>query len=232
MESLHIRNSSNHSLLQSQFHPLLELKSANNFHALTSIQNQWRSMKKNEPLLSCGGGTRFKVRECVIPDVRNVQQCDGSDKITEQCNQNPCPLVTEWSPWSECSRSCGGGSRSKRRECVYPKNYEPDNDCLEQLEMSEPCNENVCPEYTEWSEWTECTKVSGQFPNVSHFINVLKTCGGGRRRKVRECVLPRSVGGCSGEAELEETCNDQACPSWTPWTSWTQVCTQSYHKLS
>ena len=126
-------------------------------------------MDYNEPGHSCGGGTRFKVRECVIPDVRSVQQCEGSDKISEPCNENPCPFVTQWSEWSACSRSCGGGTRSKRRDCVYPKSSEPYNDCLEQLEISEACNEDVCPEYTEWTEWTACTKVCGNsFKNLQN----------------------------------------------------------------
>ena len=72
------------------------------------------------------------MRECVIPDVRNVEQCEGPDKITEACNDNPCPFVTEWSQWSECSKTCGGGTRSKKRECVYPRGS-LENDCLEQL---------------------------------------------------------------------------------------------------
>ena len=160
---------------------------------------------------SCGGGTRFKVRECVVPDVRNVQQCDGADKMSETCNNNPCPFVTEWSQWSECSRSCGGGTRSKRRQCVYPsRDNAYDNDCLEQLEMSESCNEEVCPVWTDWTDWTPCTR----------------SCGGGTRRKVRECVLPRGVDGCEGESEVEEECNDQKCPVWTDWTEWTQ-CTKT-----
>ena len=115
--------------------------------------------KTNPPLLSCGGGTQLKVRECVLPDVRSGQQCEGPDKISQSCNEDPCPSLTPWSEWTECSRSCGGGSRSKRRECVYPRNYQPDNDCLEQLEISETCNDNLCPEFGQWSPWTACTKV-------------------------------------------------------------------------
>ena len=122
------------------------------------------------PLLSCGGGTQIKVRECVLPDVRSLQQCEGSDKISRTCNEDPCPALTPWSDWSECSRSCGGGTRSKRRDCVYPRDFQPDNDCLEQLEMSESCNENLCPEYGQWSPWTACTKVEIQ----QYFISISK----------------------------------------------------------
>ena len=114
---------------------------------------------------------RYKVRECVLPGARNADGlplCDGPDKEIEGCNEDACPILTEWSDWSECSVSCGGGIRFKRRECVYPKSGAVTNDCLEVLEKQESCNENPCPEYSEWSDWTQCTV----------------SCGGGTRRKV------------------------------------------------
>ena len=61
--------------------------------------------------------------------------CDGDDKATEACNEEACPVLTEWSEWSECSVSCGGGMRFKRRECVYQRSGEVANDCLQPLEM-------------------------------------------------------------------------------------------------
>ena len=76
--------------------------------------------------------------------------------------------------------------------------------------MSEICNENICPDWTQWTDWTECTV----------------SCGGGIRKKVRECVLPKNVDGCDGDSEIEETCNNQDCPVWTPWTDWTP-CTKT-----
>ena len=153
-----------------------------------------------------------QVRECTLPKER-IAGCQGEDKVTEDCNSDSCPSLTPWSEWSECSSSCGGGTRSKKRQCVYPRDA-ANNDCLEQLEMSESCNDQVCPAYTEWTEWTECTK----------------TCGGGVRKKVRECTLPstRGVSGCEnqGEPEAEEECNTQRCPAWTEWTDWTP-CTKT-----
>ena len=130
--------------------------------------------------VSCGGGTRFKVRECVLPAVRGVQQCPGPDRLSENCNSAACPRLTEWGAWSECSRSCDGGKRTKRRQCVYPERRGGDsngaetgvatseNDCLEPLEVTESCNTGRCPDYGGWSEWTPCTK----------------SCGGGTRKKV------------------------------------------------
>ena len=137
---------------------------------------------------TCGGGTRFKVRECVIPDIRSVTQCDGPDKISEQCSENPCPILTEWSEWSECSRSCGGGTRTKERECIYPKISES-NDCKEKLEISESCNDQDCPEFTEWSA------VNRMFSSIDittvSFVQRLPFPG--RRRLIHQCKLSSSI---------------------------------------
>ena len=73
---------------------------------------------------------------------------------------------------------------------------------------TETCNDNPCPVWTEWTDWTPCTK----------------SCGGGLRKKARECVLPKSEAfKCSdGDSEMIEKCNENTCPSLTPWTDWSE----------
>ena len=61
------------------------------------------------------------MRECILPDVRGAPQCPGTDKLTESCNEKSCPVLTPWGEWTECSATCGGGKRFKRRECIDPK---------------------------------------------------------------------------------------------------------------
>jgi hypothetical protein len=70
------------------------------------------------------------------------------------------------------------------------------NPCKADLIEIEDCNENPCPEWTEWTDWTDCSK----------------SCGGGSRRKVRECLLPKTADNrtdCTGDSEAIEPCGDQ-----------------------
>ena len=137
--------------------------------------------------MSCDGGQRQRTRECGLPDLGNDDgrkrkydnPCQKALLETENCNDKKCPVFTSWSDWSSCSDTCGGGFRRKSRKCVDPDVDEggrrggrvlfDDNACMGPLDVIEECNQQACPEWTEWSDWTECSK----------------TCGGGQRRKFR-----------------------------------------------
>ena len=66
--------------------------------------------------------------------------------------------------------------------------------------MFQACNTNKCPIWTEWSEWTSCSS----------------TCGGGKTKRTRECVLPDGSRSsslyCPGDSKEETTCNENKCP--------------------
>ena len=64
---------------------------------------------------SCGGGIRNKVRECVLPKLGGERGCVGEAEVKEECNNEECPVWTEWTDWTMCSKTCGGGSRTKVR---------------------------------------------------------------------------------------------------------------------
>ncbi len=64
----------------------------------------------------------MKTRDCVLPKSLGLERlqllCPGDREEVADCNGNACPLPSEWSDWSQCSKSCGGGTRNKVRECV------------------------------------------------------------------------------------------------------------------
>ena len=52
----------------------------------------------------------------------------------------------EWTAWSSCSVSCGGGSRSKNRPCDNPTPAHGGKVCSGSADNElEECNSNECP---------------------------------------------------------------------------------------
>ena len=53
---------------------------------------------------------------------------------------------SEWSTWSGCSKSCGGGVRIRSRSCTNPRPSESGKDCtsLGEPEELEKCNDQPC----------------------------------------------------------------------------------------
>ena len=69
--------------------------------------------------VSCGGGQRTAQRECVVARTEEAGAlCEGSSLRTEECNTGQCEQWTPWAPWTSCTRSCGGGSRRRVRQCT------------------------------------------------------------------------------------------------------------------
>merc|ERR1719374_390688 len=123
--------------------------------------------------------------------------------------------LDQWTTWSTCSQTCGGGTQSRNRTIIK----EPSNGgapCSD-TQQTQECNSNPCPvncELAQWTEWTVCTV----------------TCGGGSQDRSRAIITEASNGGtpCS-DTEETRVCNSNGCPvdcELSEWTMWT-VCTVS-----
>lgn len=105
---------------------------------------------------------------------------------------NGAPIDGSWGAWSEpepeCSRSCGGGIRIRRRHCDSPAPERGGANCQGAslgFNQGQRCNTLPCkpgyspetkfPSWTSWSDWTQCSQ----------------TCGVGSQTRRRKCKIAR-----------------------------------------
>ena len=162
---------------------------------------------------TCGGGQRRRNRTCDNPapqgEGRNCSRL-GKPFEFQPCNIQPCPVHGGYTPWSEfslCTKSCGGGTRARTRNCTNPPAEDGGQDCkrLGSPRDTRSCNIHYCPVnggYGQWSSFTQCSQ----------------TCGSGQMVRTRNCddPLPEYGGrNCShlGPSRDSIPCNTQRCPS-------------------
>ena len=146
---------------------------------------------------------KSRTRQEAIPASNEGLACEGDATETEDCNIESCPVNCEWEyydSWSSCSKTCGGGERSRTRQvAILASNggIACEGDATE----TEDCNTSDCPVNCEWGNydsWSSCSK----------------TCGRGEKSRTRKEAIPASNGGlaCEGDATEIEDCNDVVCP--------------------
>jgi len=164
---------------------------------------------------TCGGGYASRLRSEEIPAINGGKFCDGSSKEETVCNATACPLdcaLSEWSEWTNCTRTCGGGSRKRVRSTVQQPMFGGE-DCVGPFQAKESCAEQFCPLDCAWSTWTlwsVCTQ----------------TCDSGVTARYRRKASQGLYGGvpCIGNANEQKSCNTMGCPrdcEWGPWAQWT-----------
>ncbi|KAK3092700.1 hypothetical protein FSP39_006142 [Pinctada imbricata] len=163
---------------------------------------------------SCGGGAMTQKRECNNPKPKNGgQNCIGGSTRTLACNTHNCPVHGGWSTWSssgQCSKSCGGGAMTQKRECNNPKPKNGGQNCIGGSTRTLACNTHNCPVHGGWSTWSS----SGQCS---------KSCGGGAMTQKRECNNPKPKNGgqnCIGGSTRTLACNTHNCPVHGGWSTW------------
>ncbi|CAE7363100.1 ADGRB3, partial [Symbiodinium microadriaticum] len=88
----------------------------------------------------------------------------------------------DWSPWSFCTKSCGGGV-SKRKRTVAVKETTGGHPCEGDEEDLGRCNDVDCPldcQWGDWTSWSDCTA----------------SCDGGVRQREKPVILEESPRAC------------------------------------
>uniref|UniRef100_A0A8C9SBI3 Thrombospondin 2 n=1 Tax=Scleropages formosus TaxID=113540 RepID=A0A8C9SBI3_SCLFO len=109
-----------------------------------SLWSPWSSCS-----VTCGDGQITRIRHCNAPvPQRGGKDCEGTGRETQTCHANPCPIDGgwgPWSPWAACSATCGGGLKSRMRECNSPHPEHEGRPCLGETVDNEVCNKQDCP---------------------------------------------------------------------------------------
>uniref|UniRef100_A0A665U9L4 ADAM metallopeptidase with thrombospondin type 1 motif, 9 n=1 Tax=Echeneis naucrates TaxID=173247 RepID=A0A665U9L4_ECHNA len=194
----------------------------------TECELRWHVARKSECTAQCGLG--YRTLEIYCAKVSRTdgktqkvddRYCSGQRKPDDKegCHGDCNPGGWEYSPWSECSKSCGGGTR--RRGAVCRKAAEAGGDeskCSQRDKLTvQPCNEFLCPQW-KTGDWSEC----------------LVTCGKGYKHRQTWCQFgedrldDRFCG--SSKPESVQTCQQQECASWQvgPWGQCTTSCGPGY----
>ncbi|XP_006762550.1 PREDICTED: A disintegrin and metalloproteinase with thrombospondin motifs 6 [Myotis davidii] len=133
----------------------------------------WNHQPWSECSTTCAGG--FQKQEVVckrVDDSSTVQDnyCDPDTKPPEKrrrCNIEPCS--PEWfiGDWLECSKTCGGGMRTRAVLCVRKMGPSEEKTldssaCLTHRPVErESCNNLPCPPQWVALDWSECTPKCG-----------------------------------------------------------------------
>ncbi|XP_034031983.1 A disintegrin and metalloproteinase with thrombospondin motifs 20 [Thalassophryne amazonica] len=163
---------------------------------------RWHVAGKSECSAKCGPGYRSLDVQCMKYSLLKRQServeasaCgDISKPQTRESCHGDCLLKSwQYSAWSQCSKTCGRGSRTRESYCMNNLGRRlVDRECSEyQRVVTETCNNQPCPKWTV-SEWTEC----------------LVTCGKGVRHREVSCRTA-----ASGEKLSDHFCDSSSKPS-------------------
>ena len=167
-------------------------------HCIVSSWAPWTACHR-----SCGGGAQSRSRSIVRHFTHGGFQCPNLSEV-RACNSHVCPIdctLSEFGPWSTCTRTCGSGQSRRVRALVTAAQHGGSCNVLEEYT---PCNTAPCPvdcKVSEWSMWTVCSRSCSA-----------KGGGEGLQERMRTVTQPASHGGVACPSlKLAKPCGTVPC---------------------
>ncbi|KAG5848865.1 spondin-1a isoform X1 [Anguilla anguilla] len=153
-------------------------------HTIPCMLSPW--LEWSDCSVTCGVGMRTRQRMLKSP--AGLGECTEELEQVEKCMMPECPtdcMVSEWSEWSECNKSCGKGHMIRtrmiklepqfggaacpvtvqRRKCKLRKcargPKEPREKRRSKQNQDQTAEEHPGCKMRPWSDWTDCSKLCG-----------------------------------------------------------------------
>uniref|UniRef100_A0AAY5K320 SCO-spondin n=1 Tax=Esox lucius TaxID=8010 RepID=A0AAY5K320_ESOLU len=115
-----------------------------------NVDGQWSSWTPwGQCSVRCGPGLQSRYRFCSSPRRSGSGlPCIGPDRQDQLCMTASCDRSGgwgDWSNWTDCTKSCGGGVQSRRRECDSPSPVREGDYCEGLGTEIMTCNTDHCP---------------------------------------------------------------------------------------
>uniref|UniRef100_A0A7S2NEM3 Spondin-like TSP1 domain-containing protein n=1 Tax=Alexandrium andersonii TaxID=327968 RepID=A0A7S2NEM3_9DINO len=219
--------------------PLSETRPCESSESCEFKDCQWGEWSKwSSCSCDCGGGMQTRDRHIAQSPENGGAACPAGDSEPREelqaCNTHPCPEPncrdgswSEWSGWSPCSMSCGGGVSYRTRkiatmadECGQPAEG-PDREeqfCNEEV----ACEEPIDCEFSDWGTWSDC---SGSCDGIMRRSRRIATygrgngafCKGGLKETAPCSTAPE--GSCEQKPPVDCAFNE-----WGAWSACTSSC--------
>jgi hypothetical protein len=112
--------------------------------------------------VNCGGGTQQRTRSILTQARNNGISCPELIQ-TKACNTEVCPVncvVSDWSNWGTCTKSCGDGLQERTRNIITPS--QGNGISCPEVRETKICNLATCPLYVFTSHTFTTAGKSGQ----------------------------------------------------------------------
>jgi len=150
---------------------------------------------------TCGTGAHTRTRIVTRVAQFGGKACPAALTSSKDCSTGACPvhcIVSAWSQWSTCTKTCGGGTTFRKR--TVTRKAATGGVVCPDLFDKKACQTMNCPVHCQLSTWSKYSTCS-------------VSCGGGAMTRTRNIVTKAQFGGnlCGVTAE-KIACNEKACP--------------------